>query len=337
MTALRRAVVTGATGLLGSNLVRHLLADNTEVVAIVRDRARAERLLPDSIGLQVVRGDITRPETIAPALRGADAIFHTAAYFREYYGPRADLGLLHRTNVTAVINLLGAAVAAGVPVIVHTSSAGVLGPARHGQAADESTPLPADQGRNRYFASKARAEQEVGAFARRHGLRVPIVLPGWMWGPGDAGPTSSGALFLRIAQGRQAAVPATGNYVVDARDVAAACVRAAAGRSDRYVVAGVRHSLPAICAQIAETVGTRPPRPLPGWAARSLVTVPELTDRLRRRPPASTRRGVRALIEADRRRISSARAEDELGVTFRPLRETFAAEAEWYRHHALLP
>jgi dihydroflavonol-4-reductase len=335
---LRRAVVTGATGLLGSNIVRHLLADGTEVVAVVRDEERARRLLPVGDGLRLVTGDVTRVETVRPALAGADAVFHAAAYFREFYRPGADLDLLHRTNVTAVIDLLAAAVDAGVPVVVHTGSVGSLAP---GRPADERTALKDADTPNAYFASKVRAEQAVREFVGRTGLRVPVVLPGWMWGPGDAGPTSSGGLFLQVARGQLAAVPDAGNYVVDARDVAEACVRVAAGgpavAAERYLVAGVRRGLPSVCGQVAATLGVRPPRAVPARAALAAVTAMEAAARLRRRQPHATRRSVRVLIEADRRRLSSALAERELGVRFRPLADTVQAEAEWFARHGLLP
>lgn len=357
---LRRAVVTGATGLLGSNIVRQLLADGTEVVAVVRDSERARRLLPVGDGLRLVTGDVTRIDTVRPALAGADAIFHTAAYFREYYQPGYDPDLLHRTNVTAVTDLLGAAVTAEVPVVVHTGSVGALG---LGRPADERTPLKDASTGNGYFASKVRAEEAVREFAGRTGLRVPVVLPGWMWGPGDAGPTSSGALFLQVARGQLPAVPDAGNYLVDARDVAEACVRVAtrsgpvgspvggplgspgggplggAGGdgAERYVVAGVRRGLPSVCAEVAAALGVRPPRAVPIRVALAVVTAGEAVARLRRRPPHRTRRSVRVLIEADRRRVSSALAERELGVRFRPLADTIRAEAEWFGRHGMLP
>ncbi|MEV1007064.1 NAD-dependent epimerase/dehydratase family protein [Streptomyces sp. NPDC049881] len=337
---LRRVVVTGATGLLGTAVVGRLLAGGSEVVALVRDPDKARRLLPDGEGLTVAAGDITDPASYRHALAGADAVIHTAAYFREYYQPGADLPLLFRTNVDAVTDLLRAAVDNSVPVVVQTSSINTLAPGTPETPADESAPPPPDWERNAYRASKVRAERAITEFLGEGGrdLRVPLVLPGWMWGPGDSGPTSAGRLFLSVAKGALRAVPRAGNHVVDARDVADACVRAAeSGQSlRRYIVAGRWQRLSATTQGVADAVGVSAPREIPAAAALTFATLLETSAKLRRREPVATREGVRVLLDGNRTRISSARVQNELGVTFRPLSETFADEAAYYRATGLL-
>ncbi len=160
-----------------------------------------------------------------------------------------------------------------------------------------------------------------------------------MWGPGDAAPTASGRLFLAVARGELGAVPRVGSQIVDARDVAAAAVRAittgAHGR--RYIVGGGRQTLPAVTRQIATAAGGRAPREVPAAIAMAGATVIELTARLVRRDPAVTRAGTRVLLEGDTQYLTSRRAERELGVTFRPLEATITDEAAWYRSHGTLP
>ena len=92
-TRLRRVVVTGATGLLGSNVVGELLDRGVEVVAIVRNDDRARRVLGDRDGLHQVVGDVLSADALIPVLRGAEAVVHTAAYFRAYYQPGYDTSL----------------------------------------------------------------------------------------------------------------------------------------------------------------------------------------------------------------------------------------------------
>ncbi|MGH3683002.1 MAG: NAD-dependent epimerase/dehydratase family protein, partial [Natronosporangium sp.] len=214
-----RSFVTGATGLLGSQLVGQLLAAGSEVAALVRDRQRAERLLPAHPALTVVHGDVTDLDSYRRHLAGIGTVFHTAAYFREYYQPGPDLERLDRTNVQAVEQLLYASADAGVPVLVHTSSTNVLGPGD--RLIDEDSPAyRGRRERNAYRASKLRAEQVVARCVARTGQRVMLVLPAWIWGPGDAGPTAAGRLFLAVARGELPAVPRAGNHLVDARDVA---------------------------------------------------------------------------------------------------------------------
>jgi dihydroflavonol-4-reductase len=123
-------------------------------------------------------------------------------------------------------------------------------------------------------------------------------------------------------------------HIVDARDVAYACVHAAqASINRRYVVAGQRHDLPAVGAQIAQLCGAPTPRPVPPRVALAASGPLQLMDRLGGRPPLVTPRGTRVLLDGDRQRISSARAQSELGVVFRPIADTLADEAQWFGRH----
>ncbi|MEW2121764.1 NAD-dependent epimerase/dehydratase family protein [Streptomyces sp. NPDC005474] len=335
-------MVTGASGLLGTAVVRQLLGEGREVTALVRDTAKAARQLPAHPKLTVVTADIRKPETYRGALPGVAAVIHTAAYFREYYLPDADLPRLFATNVDAVTTLLREAVAAGVPAVVQTSSINTLGAGTEDNPANESADPPPDWERNAYRASKVRAEAAIRSFAQdpeyTGRIRVPIVLPGWMWGPADAGPTSAGRLFLAVARGGIKAVPRAGNHVVDARDVAYSLVRAAdqGEHLRRYIVAGRWQSLSATCAAVARATGVPAPRQVPARAAIAFATVLETKAKLRGTPPVATREGVRALLDGDRTRITSARAQRELGVTFRPLAQTLADTAAWYQRAGLL-
>ncbi|OLT16539.1 hypothetical protein BJF78_14060 [Pseudonocardia sp. CNS-139] len=334
-----RTVVTGATGMLGSNVVRALLDRGGEVVAVVRDPARAAALLPRAPGLHLAGGDVTDVAalTAAGVFRGADALVHTAAYFREYYEPGADPALLYRTNVNAVRSLLHAAAEGGATAAVHVSSIGVLGPGTAARPADEETPSDRTATDNHYYRSKIDSEQVVADF-RTHvpSMRVATVLPGWMWGPGDAGPTSAGRLFLAIASGALPGIPDTAMHVVDARDVAEACLRALGG-DGRYVVAGVKRPMREVAAAVARAVGVPVPRPVPPRVALLVTAVMEWRARRRGVAPPGTREGVHALLEGTGRHISSERAVRELGIAFRDLDETMRAIAAWYREQGTVP
>jgi len=335
-----RVLVTGATGLLGSNVTAELLAAGAEVLALARSADRARTLLPAHERLRIVEGDITRIDGFAAQLRGVDAIVHTAAWFREYYQPGGnDPAQLQRVNVDAVERLLEAAADADVPVMVHISSATTIGTRPDGQPSDEGTPPDPGWERNGYRASKIRAELVIQGWSEGDGVRVPVIVPAWMWGPGDTAPTASGRLFLAVARGELGAVPRVGSQIADARDVAAAAVRAittgAHGR--RYIVGGGWHPLPAITRQIATAAGGRAPREVPAAIALVGATAMEFTARLVRRDPAVTRAGTRVLLEGNTQHLDSQRAERELGVTFRPLEATITDEAAWYRSHGALP
>src|SRR6187402_100124 len=97
-----RVFVTGGTGLLGNNLVRALRAQGHEVRALVRSRKKADALLADS-GAEIVVGDMREVSGFEGALSGMDAVAHTAAYFREYYGPGDHAASLEDINIKGTL------------------------------------------------------------------------------------------------------------------------------------------------------------------------------------------------------------------------------------------
>ncbi|MGH6654510.1 MAG: SDR family NAD(P)-dependent oxidoreductase [Actinocrinis sp.] len=338
-----KAFVTGATGLLGGAIARRLAERGDEVVALVRSRQKGADLLgdlPDG-AVEFVQGDVRDPAGFRAKLAGVGAVFHTAAYFREYYEPGDHSGALEATNVVAVRELIKAADGAGVPVLVHTSTIGVVGESADGAPSDESTPPDARALRNGYHASKKRAEDAVRELLADDAIsiRIPIVLPGWLFGPADAAPTSSGKLVLDIANGRLPAIPPGGNHATDARDVAAVAVAAAdravsdpeaSGR--RYIAAAPWQPMADIVAAFARAAGSKPPSVrLNPALALALATASQIQSRLTGRPALATRDGIRALIEP--RRVTSDRAITELGAAFRPLADSAADEIAWYRAH----
>jgi dihydroflavonol-4-reductase len=340
-----KAFVTGATGLLGGSLVRLLVGRGDEVVALVRSRQKAVDLLggaPDG-PVEFVEGDVRDPAGFESRLAGIDAVFHTAAYFREYYAPGDHEGALEETNVTAVRNLILAADRANVPVLVHTSSIGVVGGTGDGSVSDEDTPPDPRSLRNGYHRSKVRSEQVVAELLPKVAVRVPILLPGWLFGPGDAAPTASGKLVLDVAARKLPAIPPGGNHATDARDVAAAAIAAAdrartnpetSGR--RYIAAAPWQPMAEIIHAVAHAAGARPPAVKMNTAvALTLAAFSEAQSRLTRRPALATRDAIRALTEP--RRVASTRAQAELGAEFRPFARTAEDEIAWYRAKGFLP
>src|SRR5258708_36727825 len=134
-----RAFVTGSTGLLGNNLVRTLLRAGYEVLALARSKEKARRELGDTKA-RIVVGDVRNVAEFAYELRGADVIFHTAAYFREYYTPGDHSDAVEATNVRGTLELAQAAHAMGVGKMIYTSSAGTIGLQADGTPATEQPP-----------------------------------------------------------------------------------------------------------------------------------------------------------------------------------------------------
>ncbi|MCA9791125.1 MAG: NAD-dependent epimerase/dehydratase family protein [Candidatus Eremiobacteraeota bacterium] len=322
-----RVFVTGATGLLGSNLCHLLIEKGHEVVALVRDPDKARQQLPENINFVI--GDLESIAAIEDDLAACDGVVHCAAYFREYYKRGNHWPRLERLNVEATMQLAEMAYRQGVKRFVHISSSGTVG-----DPGDESAPPGPEVEHNLYFKSKVLADRRLAEWPHSDEVGLVTVLPGWMFGPRDAAPTGSGQLVRDFLAGQLPAVPPGGTTVVDARDVADAIVRVLEQDtpSDRYIVAG----RPATLREIADGLERVSGKPAPRWnlpylVALLLATLLELVARLFDKDPLMTRSAVRTM--AHNRHHFSRRAERELGVEFRPLEETLRDCVEWARAH----
>lgn len=328
--------VTGATGLLGNNLVRELIARGVAVRALARSPDKARQQFLDLPQVQIVAGDMTDVAAFSDALRGCDTVFHVAAYFRDNYKGGSHWETLKRINVDGTAALIAAAYAAGVRRFVQTSSVAVLdGPP--GTVIDETCdrdPADADD----YYRSKILADREVRAFLQSHpDMHACFVLPGWMWGPGDIGPTSSGQLVNDVAKGKLPGLVPGSFSVVDARDVALAHIAAAErGRSgERYLAAGRHMVMKEVIPLLGKVGGFKvPTRQLPLPLLCTLATVQEIYARLTGKPVLLGLAMVRLMVrEADRTRFNPAKSERELGLRFRPVEQTFTDTVAWYRRN----
>jgi dihydroflavonol-4-reductase len=328
--------VTGATGMLGSNLVRELAARGARVRGLVRSTEKAERFLAD-VAFEPVQGDMRNVAALAPSLQGCVAVFHTAAYFREYYQPGSHDDELHAINVRGTLALMHAADAAGVECFVHTSSSGTIGQKPDGGPGDEDTPPSAAHLKNGYFRSKVDGDREIHAFAPTRGMRVIEILPGWMWGPGDAAPTGAGQLLLDFVHRKVPIMPEGGTNVVDPRDVAQAMLaaQAQAAHAARFIVAGEFRSIEQILHALAALTHIPAPRlRLPYPVVMTYAFFEELRAKLTGSPLLISREAI-ALMHA-KPTVSSARAQRELGATFRPLEETLRDSLAWYEKHGFI-
>lgn len=326
------AFVTGATGLLGSNLVRELIQQGYQVKALVRSLEKAERILGD-LPVTFVQGDLGDIPAFAPAMQGCDVLFHTAAYFREYYQPGDHWELLQRYNIDGTIQILEQAETHGIKKAIYTSSSGVIDKASGNES---SGPNPTAT-HNLYFKSKVVAEERVKAFCQSHSLPVVMILPGWMLGPGDEAPTASGQLILDTIQGKLPGYFEGGTSTVDARDVATAMVTAVdhGKPGERYIVAGKYMSMQDLLQSVERVTGVSAPRRrFPKGLMLIVAAIMENVARLTRKPSVMSVDGVRTMM--DKHQVNSDKAIRELKAKFRPLDESVRDEAAWFIQHQRL-
>jgi dihydroflavonol-4-reductase len=250
---MKTALVTGAAGFVGANVVRDLLAHGWSVRALLRT--------PDppalaGLGVEAIPGDLFAAQ-LAAAMRGCDAVFHVAALYSLW---RRDRDAVMRTNVEGTRNVLRAAREAGVPRVVYTSSVAAIG-VRSGAPADETYQSPYTTLVGTYKKSKFLAER-VAREAAAAGQDVVIVNPSTPVGPWDVKPTPTGEIVLRFARGGMPAYVDTGLNLIDVRDCAAghrlAYERGVAG--ERYILGNENVALRDIFVRLAAVTGRRVPR-----------------------------------------------------------------------------
>jgi len=156
-----RTLLTGASGFVGSAVLRRLLTAGHEVR--VMTRASSDRRNFADVDCEVVTGDLDDSASLAAAVEGCDALFHVAADYRLWV---PDPDSIYRTNVEGTRSLMLAAAEAGVTRIVYTSSVATLGLLPQGEPADEDTPVSLADMIGHYKRSKYLAEDEVQTLVR---------------------------------------------------------------------------------------------------------------------------------------------------------------------------
>lgn len=178
---MRRALVTGATGLVGSHIVERLRADGWHVRALVRDPRRATWL--ESLGAELFVGDVLDARALVHASAACDAIFHCAAAILP---ERAEWESYRATNLDGTQNAIAAARAAGARLL-HVSSVAVYGGATRYRSAptDESVELPPLPDDAFYARSKRESEAMVLDAHRRGEVWASVVRPDVIYGKRD--------------------------------------------------------------------------------------------------------------------------------------------------------
>lgn len=322
---MKTALVTGASGFVGANLVRDLLAHGWNVRALVREQPG---LTLAGLEIDVVRGDLFSPD-LASAMRGCDAVFHVAAHYSLW---RRERETTMRSNVEGTRHVLQAARDAGVPRVVHTSSVAAIG-VRHGATADETHQSPLSELIGPYKQSKLLGEREAMR-AAAEGQDVVIVNPSTPIGPWDAKPTPTGEAIVRFLRGAMPAYVETGLNVIDVRDVAAGHRLAyERGRSgERYILGNENLSFRALLEHLASVTGRPAPRVrLPLAIPFAIAAIDELVlGRLGRRPQIALD-SVR--MAKEQMFYDPSKAVRELGLPQSPVSQALADAAEWFTSH----
>nr|VFK75806.1 MAG: dihydroflavonol-4-reductase [Candidatus Kentron sp. MB] len=320
-------LVTGATGFVGSAVVRCLLEAGFDIRVMVRPQSVLSNV--EGLDVEIVQGDLTQPETLQRAVQGCDTLFHVAADYRLWV---RDSETLYRANAGGTQNLLQAAADAGVSKIVYTSSVATLGLNCDGTPGNEDTPVGLENMIGHYKRSKYFAEQVVHRMIREHNLPVIIVNPSTPIGPRDIKPTPTGRVILDAARGRMPAYVDTGLNIAHVDDVAKGHLLALRhGKiGERYILGGEDMTLREILQVIAQITGRPAPKvKIPHGVGLIIAYLSEAWAWLSRgNEPRATVDGVR--MSRKRMYFSSNKAKQALGYSPRPAREALKDAVDWF-------
>jgi dihydroflavonol-4-reductase len=325
---MTRAFVTGGTGVIGTALVTALLARGDEVIGLARSDASAQTLLQR--GIESVRGETWDQDVMATGMQGCDVAFHVAGVNSLCV---ADPAPMERANIDGAVAAVRAAAAAGVPRLVHTSSAATIGEPAGAIGTEWTTP------RGSYLSTYERTttegEEAALAAARETGQDIVCVNPSSVQGPGRAGGT--GRFLLLFLDGRLKVFVDTNISLVDIDDCVAGHLLAAEHgvAGERYLLSGIRLTVTEALSLAAQVAGIDAK---PRLAPRAVATIGgacvETVFKLRGKRPPVCREMVRTLLHGHR--YDGSRAERELGLTYTPAVETLRKTIEWARAEGLL-
>ena len=324
-----RTLVTGASGFVGSAVLRQLIDAGHEVRALVRPESDKRNL--SGLQLEISEGDLTNKDTLRKAVTGCQYLFHVAADYRLWV---PDPDSIYRINVTGTENLIRCAVEAGVEKIIYTSSVATLGLNRDGTPADEETPVGLDDMIGHYKRSKYLAEKKVLELVESINAPVITVNPSTPVGPRDIKPTPTGRIFVDTLRGRMPAYVDTGLNIVHVDDVATGHLLALAkGKiGERYILGGENMTLRELLVQICMIAGRNPPRiRLPHNIILPVAWLSEYWARLTGTTPVATVDEIR--MAKKYMYFSSNKAMEQLGYQPVPAQAGIEAAINWFREN----
>ena len=309
----KRAFVTGATGFLGANLARELLAQGWAVTAFHRESSDLWRLK----GLDMERrmGSFSDPASLEAAIpEGVDAVFHVAARVSYW---RGDDRRMEQDNVEATRALVEASRKKGVGRFVHTSSVAVYGTSD--RRVDESFPHAGLESPIAYTRTKAQAETVVRDAVAK-GLDAVILNPANIIGPLD--PDHWGRSLTRVKEGKMPGAPPGAGSFVHAVEAAKAHVAAfeKGKKGENYILAGTDASYTEVFAAIEQVLGLPPKvKPVPAALLKAYAWVTQGISAWTGKRPEITPELITQLCA--KTYFESGKAERDLGLRVRPLRE----------------
>jgi nucleoside-diphosphate-sugar epimerase len=324
--------ITGATGYVGNNLAKRLAGEGHIIHALCRSANKQSLLTHPNI--KVFEGDITDVASVEAAMKDCEQVYHLAAYARVW---AKDPSTYYKLNVEGTKNVLDAAIKCGIKNVVFTSTGGVLGPS-NGKPVKESD---ARFGKvfNEYEETKTQAEQLCKSYCNKYDVRIVIVNPPRIYGPGIESESNAVTKLVQLyMKGKWKIIPGdgkrTGSYVYVDDVVNGHILAMEKGRSgERYILSGVNASYNDFFTTLAKITGKKVklykfPVPLMMIAGFGIMGYSKLTGK----PPLLTPKWIKKYLYDWS--LSCEKAKRDLGYSYRSLEEGLKQTVDWVKQNS---
>jgi dihydroflavonol-4-reductase len=324
-----KALVTGATGFVGSHVAQLLAAQGAELRLLVRPTSKTENIA--ELRAEIAPGDLRDADSLKRAMRGCEFVFHVAADYRLWV---RDPDQMYRSNVEGTRTIIRAAQESGVHRVIYTSSVATMGFTTTGHIADENSPVSLKDMVGHYKRSKFMAEQ-IALEAGKSGANVVVVNPTTPVGEQDIKPTPTGRIIVDFLKRKFPAYVDTGLNVADVKEVARGHLLAMekAVPGERYILGGENLTLKQILDKLSALTGLpAPTMKVPHAVAMGFAVFDQFfTGMIRRKEPRATVDAVR--MGRKKMFASSAKAERELGYKMVPVENALRRAIRWFQVH----
>lgn len=328
---MNKVFVTGADGLLGSNLVRSLLDKEYEVRVLIQPGK--DPITLKNLQIEQVEADILNADALDKAVEGCDVVIHVAA-ITNVWPTRGDI--YYKVNVDGTLNMIEAALKHKVKRFIHVGSASSFGFGTKDNPGNEESPWKSAKYGLDYIDSKLEGQKVVHKAVIERGLPAIVVNPTFMIGAYDSKP-SSGEVILQAYHERIPAITSGGKNWVYVKDVAEGiCNGIEMGRiGEAYILGHQNMSYKEAFNMIANVLGKKPPKiSLPdfiikiagraaGFAGKLFGFAPKLSYPV-------------AWIACDGHYFSPAKAVKELNLPQTPVEQGVKEAFQWFEKNGYL-
>lgn len=327
----KKIFLTGATGYVGEQLARKLARQGNVVHILARQKQKAQKMFADDASFKIFEGDILDKDKIQKAMAGCQEVYHLAAYAKVW---DKDPNAFVKMNVEGTKNVLESCWVQGVEKVVVTSTAGVLGPSIGGQVVDENTQSAVPYS-TEYERTKAIAEEEAKQYLDK-GLKIVTLNPTRIYGAGQRSESNAVTMLLeKYWQGKWRILPGdgkrVGNYVFIDDVVEGHLAAMQKGKNgERYVLGGENVSYQELFDLFGEITGRKLRLfKMPISVMMAFARLQMLKAQLTGSPPLITPNFVKKYLYDWK--VSTHKAQQELGLSITPLREGLTKTLEWLK------